>query len=155
MTNYLKNTALMCKALLLFLALGCLAACSGTTISEADTYLQVRAQQIQLDSYKNQVKAAQAGLTEVLPELRNPPAEMPESHLSSLTTFLLANDCTDKQLSLQVKENCYRVTRVLLINTTRELDRNSVTLYAGQRTIAQLISNIDMLIDSLDTPKPK
>lgn len=89
----------------------------------------------------------------MLPELLVYDKEMPPSRLGSLTTFLAENDCTDKQLSLQVKENCYRVTRVLLINTARELDKTSVTLYAGQRTITQLIDNINMLVDSLDAPK--
>jgi len=142
--------------------LGCLLAavlltgCSnGPSIKEGDTYLQVRAQQIQLDSYRNQAKAAQAGLTEVIPELKSYPAEMPPSHLNSLIGFLEANDCTEPQLSLQVKENCYRVTRVLLINATRELDKTSATLYAGQRTIAQLIDNINMLVNSLDANTKK
>jgi len=157
MTKLLSGTASILKglAVLLLVAVSLTGCSNGPSIKEGDIYLQVRAQQIQLDSYRNQVKAAKGGLTEVIPELRTYPAEMPPGHLSSLISFLEANDCTEPQLSLQVKENCYRVTRVLLINATRELDKTSVTLYAGQRTIAQLIDNINTLVNSLDTPTKK
>lgn len=129
-----------------------LSACSHhPSVSEADTYLEVKAQQVQLNLYKSQVKASKEQLTSVQPYLRNPPAEMPPSQLGSLTSFLLENDCMTKSTQ-EEKDRCYRVTRIVLISTTRALDDTSAKLYAGQRTVEQLINNINMLVDSLDTP---
>ena len=150
-TNYLKNGVLM---LTMALAMLTLQACTHKpTITEADTYLQVRAEQIRQESIRKQLVAAKPQLTQIMPELLNYEKEFPPSRLSELTTFLLENDCTDKQLSQQVKENCYRVTRVMLINKTRELDQTSVTLYVGQRTVTQLVETINSLIDSLGPEK--
>lgn len=140
-------TVLMAISLLLT---GCT---NNPTMTEAETYFQVKAEQTKYDLYKERIKDSKARLTEVLPELLTNQQEPPPSRLGALTAFLEHNDCTDAQLSFQAKMNCYRVTRVLLINTTRELDRTDVKLYAGQRTVTQLVDNINMLIDSLDTPK--
>ncbi|HFT2124543.1 TPA: hypothetical protein RG892_000307 [Pseudomonas aeruginosa] len=42
---------------------------------------------------------------------------------------------------------------MLLINTTRALDDSNMKLYASQRTISQLIDNINVLIESLALPE--
>jgi hypothetical protein len=55
-------------------------------------------------------------------------------------------------MSGNLKDNCYKVTRVKLINTTRALDEANANIYAGQVTVNQLISNINVLVDSLGQP---
>lgn len=149
MRNYLKNMGWMLTCLVSLI----LAGCSGNPkLSETNSILQVQAEQVRINTYRKQVLAAQERLTQVLPQLKNPPAEMPPSQLSSLTTFLLEYDCLEKP-SREARELCYRVTRVLLINTTRALDDSNMKLYASQRTISQLIDNINVLIESLALPE--
>ena len=148
--NFLKTTVTIWGCLALASLLGCT---SQPAISEANTYLQVQGEMVQLNTYKAQVKAAKERLTQVVPQLQNPNPELPPSNLVSLTTFLLENDCTKQQLTAVEKERCYRVTRLLLINTTRALDDANMKAYAGQRTVSQLITNINVLIDGLDEQK--
>jgi hypothetical protein len=66
--------------------------------------------------------------------------------------YLTQNDCTS--FPAAVKDQCYKATRVKLIEVTRLLDETKMREYAGQRTIAQLISSIDVLIDGMATPEP-
>lgn len=79
--------------------------------------------------------------------------EPPPKYLSKLAEYLEANDCTDAQLSSKSRESCYRVTRVLLINTTRRLDETNSTLYVGQRTVTQMVQTINELVDALNDTK--
>lgn len=91
-------------------------------------------------------------MTQVIPQVQNLTPEMPVSLLAPLTVFLLQNDCT--KFAASVKDQCYKVTRVKLIEVTRLLDEARVNEYAGQKTIVQLIANINVLIDSMGEPPP-
>jgi len=152
MMRFLRNTVLTLITLTLFpmILVGC---SNNPSISEANTYLQVKSEQTKLDLFRDRVVASKDQLTEVPPGLLTDQTEPPPSLLGELTDFLEQNDCTDKQLSFQSKMNCYRVTRVKLINATRDLDRTRVQLYAGQRTVTQLVDNMKMLIEALDDTK--
>lgn len=125
-----------------------------TTISEGNLYLQAQAQQVQINSYKNQLKSTKARLTEVIPQVQaqsdNP--EPPKSLLADLTTYLVSNDCTT--FPVAIKDQCYKATRVKLIEITRLLDSARMNEYAGQRTIVQLIASINTLIDGMAEPQP-
>ena len=150
MKTFLNSTVttLIC---LLFLSL--LAGCTQQpTISAANTYLQVQAEVVKQNTFRAQVKASRERLTQVLPQLTASSPELPPSNLVSLTTFLLNNDCTKLQRE-EEKDQCYRVTRLLLINTTRALDGANLKAYAGQQTVSQLVDNINALIDGLDEQK--
>lgn len=128
-----------------------------TTISEADLYLQAKMQQVQIDSYKNQLQDTREKLTQVIPGLQNVDPVIPVSFAGDLTAFLEQNDCT--QMSGKIKDQCYIVTRVKLINVTRALDEANANLYAGQKTVGQLRKNINTLVDTLvgspDGTKPE
>ena len=123
-----------------------------TTISEGNLYLQAQAQQVQINSYKSHLKFAKDQLTQVIPQVQAQSSELPRALLADLTTFLVQNDCTS--LPATVKDQCYKVTRVKLIEITRLLDETRMNEYAGQRTIVQLIATINTLIDTLGEPQP-
>lgn len=103
-----------------------------------------------------QLQSTRERLTQVIPALQNVDPVVPVSFVGDLSTFLEQNDCT--QMSGQIKDQCYIVTRVKLINVTRALDEANANLYAGQKTVTSLRQNIDTLVDSLvkssDTVKP-
>lgn len=122
------------------------------TISEGELYLQATAEKVQLEAYRKQLLSSRERLTAVLPQLQTLPSEMPPSQLGSLASYLLANDCTEKS-SQADQLMCWRVMRVVLINTTRALDDSNAKVYAGQRTIAQLVENLNGVIDGLAPPE--
>lgn len=151
MVNFLKSSVLI--LLLLLVSLGTLSGCSHrTTVSEGNLYLQAQAQQVQITSYKTQLQSTKERLTRVIPQVQGQDPKLPESLLADLTTFLLANDCT--KFAASIKDQCYKVTRVKLIEVTRLLDEARMNEYAGQKTIAQLVANITVLIDSMGEPPP-
>jgi len=135
--------------LMILLMLSLTACSSNPKVSEGSTYLEVKAEQVQLNLYKSQMTGLRSKLTEVPPELLTTAKEPPPLLLSKLYAFLEANDCTDPQLSPKSKEGCYRVTRVLLINATRKLDETNTELYVGQRTVTQLVQTITDLVEAL------
>lgn len=123
---------------------------SGPTISEGNLYLQAQSQQVQINTYKLQLQDAKKRLTQVIPEVKNDNPTVPESLVGELSEFLASNDCT--KMTGTLKDGCYKVTRVKLINVTQALEEAQVTIYANQVTVNQLIGNINVLIDSLGQP---
>ena len=160
MKRFLRNTAwILAYRGLLILSLMGLTACSHqTTISEGTLYLQAQAQQVQINSYKSQLQATKSKLTQVIPSLQDKNPKPPVSLLGDLTLFLNTHDCS--VLNEGVRDQCYRITRVRLIETTRALDEANANKYAAQKTVNQLVGNINVLVDSLVDPtsvpvKPK
>lgn len=145
MTQRFSALGLTLAFLLVTLISGC---STSSKVSEGDLYLEVKAKELQIQMLQKQLQAAKPKLTEVLPSLLTSAQEPPPGVMGNLIFFLDNNDCTDKQLSDKAKEACYKVTRVLLINTARELDTTSLTLYAGQRTVTQLVDILSGLIDT-------
>ncbi|MNM37220.1 hypothetical protein D3C81_479460 [compost metagenome] len=150
--TYLRAMVWTCLSLLLFPLL--VACTQHPSISEADTYLQVQAEKAQLEALRKQLQSSRDRLTAIPPQLLSLPSEMPPSQLGSLASWLLENDCTKKSTQ-EDKDLCYRITRVVLISTTRALDDSNALAYAGQRTAKQLADNINVLIDSLAPPEDR
>lgn len=75
---------------------------------------------------------------------------MPESQLGSLTTFLANNDCSTLPQQAD-RVNCYKLTRIKLIEVTRQVDEANATSYAARRTVQQLIDNINTIVDGLSS----
>lgn len=123
-----------------------------TTISEGNLYLQAQAQQVQINTYKTQLKSTKERLTQVIPQVQLESQDPPKSLLADLTTYLVNNDCTT--FPATIKDQCYKATRVKLIEITRLLDTAKLNEYAGQRTIVQLIASINTLIDGMTEPQP-
>lgn len=123
---------------------------SSPTISEGNLYLQAQSQQVQINTYKLQLQDAKKRLTQVIPEVKNDNPTVPQPLVGELSDFLASNDCT--KMTGTLKDGCYKVTRVKLINVTQALEEANVTIYANQVTVNQLIGNINVLIDSLGQP---
>lgn len=131
----------------LMLALLLVSGCSHkTTVSEANTYLQAQALQIEINSYKSQLQMAKKGLTAVLPELQEVAPLPPESKVGDLAAFLENNDCT----KVKQQEYCYKLTRLRLIQVTQALDASNTENWAAKTTIKQLVENINMIVKGLD-----
>lgn len=71
--------------------------------------------------------------------------------MSQLNQFLTMNDC----LTTSAKETCYKTTRLLLIATTRELDLTNVQVEGLNKSIDQLIKNIDLIVTELSKEEIK
>lgn len=71
--------------------------------------------------------------------------------MSQLNQFLMMNDC----LTTPAKETCYKTTRLLLIATTRELDMTNIQVEGLNKSIDQLIKNIDIIITQLSNEEKK
>lgn len=71
--------------------------------------------------------------------------------MSQLNQFLMMNDC----LTTSAKETCYKTTRLLLIATTRELDMTNIQVEGLNKSIDQLIKNIDIIITQLSNEEKK
>lgn len=137
----------------LLLILAVLAGCSHSpTISEGNLYLQAQSQQVQINTYKVQLQETKSRLTQVIPAVKNDHPTVPVSLIGDLRDFLANNDCT--KMSGELKDACYKVTRVKLINVTRALDEANANTYASQMTVNQLITNINTLVDSMGQPDP-
>jgi hypothetical protein len=153
-TDWIQRAGMLLTLLALCLLSGC---AHQTTISEGSTYLQVQAQQAELDSYKMRLKDSQQRLTAVIPEMSDPSPQIPPPLSGSLAQFLLDNDCT--QVSVKdpgALHNCIQSNQVKLIQTTRLLEAERMTTYAAKMTINQLIGNINTVasgMDGPDTPK--
>jgi len=117
------------------------------TVSEANTYLQVQATQAQYDTYSNQLTLLQKQLTQVSPEFREVTPDPPSGRVSELSSFLERNNCLRQDLSLPEKDQCYQITRVILIQTTQVLDEKDITLWGAKQTIQQLVKNMNRIID--------
>lgn len=132
--------------LLLALPLLMLGCSHQTTISEASTYLQAQAIQVEIDSYRMQLERTRADLTAVLPQFQQADPNPPISLAGPLAAFLEDNDC----LKATDKKYCYQMTVTQLIVTTQTLDQQRLDNWAAQQTIAQLVSNINFIISGLE-----
>jgi len=139
-------TSTILAGLLLLLLLSISACSHQTTVSEATTYLQAQALQVEIDSYKNQLAATRTRLTEVLPQFQNASPLPPASLSGDLAAFLASNDC----LTATDKKYCYQLTLMRLIDVTRQLDDASLNNWAAKRTIGQLTDNINTIIEGLE-----
>ena len=116
-----------------------------TTIQEGDLYLKAQAQQITINSYRDSLLRAKSGLTQVVPPLQDKNPSLPANQLQDLSNYLANNNCmVEKDW-----KKCYSDTRLRLIQTTRNLDAANDKIYAGQVTVNQLISNINVIIDGI------
>lgn len=155
-TNALGSTLVFrpLKGLFLLVMISCLLVITGcshqTTISEAATHLQVQALEIELNSYKNQLQLTKKNLTDVLPSLQQASATPPESKFAELSHFLENNDCL-KGARQADREYCYRLTRFRLIQVTEMLDATTSENWAAKLTIKQLVDNINVIVESLDS----
>lgn len=68
----------------------------------------------------------------------------PISQLIVLDEWLKENDCLDQNTDYT---RCYKLTRLKLITTTRDLDNANDLVYGSQVAIKGLISNIDQIVD--------
>lgn len=137
--------------LVLTVCLLILSGCSHqTTISEATTHLQAQALEIELNSYKNQLQVTKKSLTSVLPSLQVTSGSPPESKFAELSHFLENNDCL-KSATKEQREYCYKLTRYRLIQVTEMLDASTSENWAAKLTIKQLVDNINVIIESLDS----
>ena len=158
-TNNCKSMAWICLGLMwvlrivLVAILVCLTltGCSHkTTISEANNYLQIQAQQTLINTYKTQLASTKERLTQIPPEFQEVTQSPPQSRVGDLALFLQNNDC----LAVKEKEYCYKLTRIRLIMVTQELDREADLTWAAKLTIKQLVENINTVIDGITAPTP-
>lgn len=150
MNNFTSSLALILVVLATTLTLS---GCShNPTLQESKIYLQAQAQQVQINTYRSQLQSNKKRLTEVIPETQTSATSAPPSLLADLTTFLVQNDCT--KFPSNIKDQCYKVTQVKLIEVTRLLDEARVQTYLSQRTVGQLVTNLNVLIESMGEPPP-
>jgi len=132
--------------LLLFLVCILVSGCSHqTTISEASTYLQAKALEVEITSYKNQLQLTKKRLVEVIPEFQEVTPLPPTARVGELANFLENNDCE----KVENKKYCYQLTRYRLIQVTQMLDEASAENWAAKLTIRQLQDNVSVIIDGL------
>jgi len=115
-------------------------------------YLQIQADQVAYSAYATQLQINQKQLTEVLPEFQEVTPIPPQSRVNDLAAWLEQNNCLLPNLSPTERVHCYQVTRVFLIQTTKQLDEQDMTLWAAKKTIKQLIENMNKIIDMAPSP---
>lgn len=129
------------------MALALMACNRGPTISEASNYLEVKALQIQLDSYKTQLRSTKDKLTQVIPMLEEN-LDKPKPLINGLRDFLEQNDCVTRESRSEL-ELCYKITRLNLIHTTSALEQTNNNYWASKQTVQQLIGNINAVVESI------
>lgn len=97
--------------------------------------------------YQDSIVNARERLTQVVPLLQDPNPTAPVSRLDDVDIYLGKHNC----LVETDFTTCYKLTMLMLINTTNDLDKANERIYAGQVTVNSLINNINVLIDSLNT----
>ncbi len=117
------------------------------TVKEGAQYIQMQADQITYNAYATQLDITQKQLTQVLPEFQEVTPIPPQSRVNDLAAWLENNNCLIPVLSPTDRVQCYQVTRVYLIQKTKELDTQDTTLWAAKRTIQQLVSNMNKIIE--------
>ncbi|BEH89711.1 hypothetical protein [Klebsiella phage phiKp_32] len=115
-----------------------------TTVSEANTKLQVEAQAAQVSSMGINLQQLKEAAHTVPKELVSDNPVEPISQLIVLDEWLKANDCLDQNTDYV---RCYKLTRLKLITTTRDLDNANDLVYASQVAIKGLLGNIDQIVD--------
>lgn len=148
MSSYLGSTVLVLGRLLMVVGLLLIVGCSNNpTVSEGTQYIQIQADRIEYNAYATRLQIMQKQLTEVVPEFREVAPLPPQSRVGDLTRWLEQNNCLLPGLSPTERVYCYQVTRVYLIQVTKELDEQDTTLWAAKRTIQQLVGNLNKVID--------
>lgn len=102
-----------------------------------------------LQLYKNQLQGLKSTLTDVPSNVYSKDWKPIELRGEKLNQFLTYNDCGQTT----VKSGCYETTRLLLIATTKELDKSSERINALNAVVDQLIKNIDLIISNLNDQK--
>lgn len=139
----LKTLTISCL-LVLSLLTGCQ---KNPTIDEATTYLEAKALEVQINTYKLQLKQTKESLTTIIPLLEEN-IEKPIPLISGLVDFLSNNECEYRETREELVF-CYKLTRLNLIHTTSALEGSNNKYYASKVTIQQLIDNINTIIDAL------
>lgn len=91
------------------------------------------------------MREAKSQLTQVLPPFVNANPELAVEQLPLLASYLDENDCTKEKDFTR----CYWLTRLRLIETTKQLDDANDKIYGGQKTINQLINSINTIVDGM------
>lgn len=73
------------------------------------------------------------------------------NRVHKLDKFLTNNDCT----KVPAFKPCYETTRLLLIGTTKELDKANADIVVLNQVIDKLMGNINAIIDNLNDKKEK
>lgn len=139
------------KQILLVLLMTCmLASCSSKpNVTAAGTYVEMKTELAKLQLYKNQLQGLKSTLTDVPSNVYSKDWKPIELRGEKLNQFLTYNDCGQTT----VKSGCYETTRLLLIATTKELDKSSERINALNAVVDQLIKNIDLIISNLNDQK--
>ena len=143
------------RSIMIALALLMTAVISGcshkTTISEANNHLEIKSQEILINSYVTKIQDNRKALTDVPAELdvfNNP---KPTDVQPDLATFLLANDCA----TAADPKACFQRYRLVVIKMSRRIDFLNARLYVAKGTIGNLINNLNGVIDNLSAVKMK
>lgn len=104
-----------------------------------------------LQLYKDQLQLLKDDLTVIPPEVYEPGWTPKQHRMDKLSEYLSVNDCT----KTSAKDNCYKSTRLLLIATTKELDKEVDNTNALKSTIDQLISNLNKVIEEMNRKEQK
>jgi hypothetical protein len=131
--------------LLLILVSGC---SQKPTLNEAELYLQVKTTQAEFNSYNTQLRIAEKQMAEVIPELREVAPTPPQSRVGQLATFLETNNCLKPDLTDTERVGCYRLTRVVLIQSTEKLDGIEMELWVAKKTVQRLSENIKTIVEN-------
>lgn len=119
------------------------------TISDANNFILIQNELVKLKNYRESILSCRDELVCVPINYKANLTEPPTPIFVELRNYLDKNDCT-----LLPKEqfiDCYKQTRVRLIQTTEQLDGLALDNYVLNRTITRLINNIDVIIN--DFPK--
>lgn len=87
-------------------------------------------------------------MAEVIPELREVAPTPPQSRVGELATFLEANNCLKPDLTDTERVGCYRLTRVVLIQSTEKLDGIEMELWVAKKTVQRLSDNIKTIVEN-------
>lgn len=133
------------------LILGTLTSCAKQPkVSDASNYLLIQKELIKIATYGESLKSNKDGFISVT-SAYNPNMAKPESNVELLTSFLNDNDCLKK--TGQVKDLCYRKTRIMLINANKALDEANANAYYLNRSVGILRGNIGSIIDQFPEVK--
>lgn len=104
-----------------------------------------------LQLYKEQLLSLRSSLTDVPSNVYSPDWKPLPLRMEKLDQYLSVNDCSQTA----AKATCYNTTRLLLIATTKELDKTSAKVDSLNQVIDRLTETINTMINELANNEKK
>ena len=117
-----------------------------------NNYLIIQQQLIAMESYRDQLGSYKPDFLMVTEVHKKGLTEPPVPNFIELGGFLENNDCT--RLNGNTKENCYKQTRLQLIQANDKLDKVELENFLLNRSIDRLQEIVSKIIDEFPVVKP-